>query len=77
MKHSLQIRSKKIEEVESVQTQTMRITRCIAFRKPFYKEILWDHDRVILENESYQSQANMRKAVKEMYVDIGTILVYK
>lgn len=54
MKHSLQIRSKKIEEVESVQTQTMRIARCIAFRKPFYEEI-WDHDRVILENESYKS----------------------
>lgn len=76
MKHSLQIRSKKIEEVESVQTQTMRIARCIAFRKPFYEEI-WDHDRVILENESYKSQAYMRKAVKEMYVDTGTILVYK
>lgn len=55
----------------------MRITRCIAFRKLFYEEIVWDPDWVILEDDSYKLQANMRKAAKDMYVDTGTVLVYK
>lgn len=42
------------EEIESVQKQTTRMIRYMAYRKLFYEETLWGQDLVIWQVDSYK-----------------------